>query len=344
MYCILLFDKNYCSIKPKDDLMKLKSVSLPKKIIAIFLILVIFLIAIYSGLRFITPDRFAYPKQDHFHFRLQYIYRGDAENFGTAKYQVDYLKDVCNGELTESPIHFHDNKNQIVHLHWQGITGGDVLKFYGLNKTGGFDDLMGFKMDKLFSWPPKISKIPVYSRLLPKAINDDKYFVYIGEKEKYQKKDFNDFVNKSLESFLGQDSKLRKQKEEVEALEKKTGFNFNNKVNLFEGVKVQAHEGEEHATLTEAEQHEKDVKKLKEEQVLIDKKNNFALQSTTSTSQSQVSETKKIDPQKTDEELKEINNLIGNVIIFVQPNEPTNEQINERFNQLEPLGLSACGG
>lgn len=47
---------------------------------------------------------------------------------------------------------------------------------------------------------------------------------------------------------------------------------------------------------------------------------------------------------KTEEELTRINNLVGNVVIFVQQNQPTKEQIQERFNNLVPLHESTCGG
>src|SRR5690606_10352998 len=42
--------------------------------------------------------------------------------------------------------------------------------------------------------------------------------------------------------------------------------------------------------------------------------------------------------------LKRLNNLIGNVVIFVQKERPTDTQIKERFDHLEPLGKSACAG
>jgi hypothetical protein len=46
----------------------------------------------------------------------------------------------------------------------------------------------------------------------------------------------------------------------------------------------------------------------------------------------------------TDEELTEINNLVGNVVIFVQKDRPTDTQVKDRFNKLVPLTDSVCGG
>ncbi len=245
----------------------------------------------------VTPTRLAYPKMDHFHFRLQYIFRGQAENFGTPRYQIDYLKDICNGALSESPIHFHDKTDQLVHLHWRGMTGGDILKFYGNNTTGGIDNTMGFKLDQLLSFPPKITNIPIYGNNLPKPQGNDQYFIYSGEKDNFQKKNFEDFKSNTLEEFLGKNSKLREQFEEVEQLEKSEKLS----------IKVEAHNGEEHRTPAEATQHD-------------------------------------LTTKKTEEELKQINNLIGNVVIFVQSSKPTNDQVKARFDNLVPLNPSVCGG
>ena len=153
---------------PKNRLLKISLAAL-----ASLLILCILAVA---SLYLLIPNRFADPKPDHAHFRLQYIFRGEAENFGTARYQVQYAKDICSGLLTESPLHFHDDKDQIVHLHWQKMTGGDVLKFYGINKVGGLDDYMGLKLDQLFKFPPKLTSIPIHGKSLPQATGEDKYF------------------------------------------------------------------------------------------------------------------------------------------------------------------------
>lgn len=50
----------------------------------------------------------------------------------------------------------------------------------------------------------------------------------------------------------------------------------------------------------------------------------------------------KID--KGEEELKRINNLLGNIVIFVGDSSPTDEQIKAKFNNLVPLQDSSCGG
>lgn len=45
-----------------------------------------------------------------------------------------------------------------------------------------------------------------------------------------------------------------------------------------------------------------------------------------------------------EQKLTRINNLVGNVVIFAQKDKPTDQQIKDRFNKLEPLSDSTCGG
>lgn len=293
-------------------------------ILSTIIILVVSSYFVLTGI--LSTDGFNYPKQDHLHFRLQYIFQGQAEDFGSPRYQVDYVKDVCNGALTESPIHFHDQIDQIVHIHWQNMRGGDVLKFYGLNYVGGLDSYMGFKMDELFNFLPKITPVPIHSQSLPKPKPEDNFYIYTGEKDNFEKKDWNNFLKQDLETFFGVQSQI--------SLKQNNYFNLGS-------INAEAHAGEEHATQTEAEQHELEVK----EQEQLNNKNNIAQEAESKVEREgslQISEVSEID--KTEEELKQINNLIGNVVIFVQKDEPTKEQVQARFDNLEPLGVSVCGG
>jgi len=39
------------------------------------------------------------PKLEHYHFRMQILVNGKAENFSTKAYQTGYAKDQCNANL-----------------------------------------------------------------------------------------------------------------------------------------------------------------------------------------------------------------------------------------------------
>lgn len=314
------------------------------KILGSVIGLILALIIISTSILFLlTPDRIKFAKSDHYHFRLQYIYKGQSEDFGSPRYQTDYVKDVCSGAITESPIHFHDNKDQIVHVHWQDMTGGDVLKFYGVDLVGGMSGAMGLKFDELLKLPPQFIWLPIHSNSLPEASPDEQYYVYVGDKDSHIKKDFKDFLNQSVEKFIGVNSKVRLDKEESDKWQKKISSNSFSPNNLLDIIQVKAHNGEDHQTLSEAEAHEQKVKLELKEKEDLELRNNQAIDSKSKTERTaKISKIETII--KTEEELKQINNMIGNIVIFVQKEEPSSEQINARFNKLEPLSPSVCGG
>jgi hypothetical protein len=307
----------------------------------------------YSAIRFaLSKENVSFPKKDHAHMRIKYIFNGQEENFGSPRYQTDYTKDICNGSLTESPLHFHDNKTDYQHLHWAKVTGGQFFKFYGINKIGGLDDTMGFKIDKLL----EIKKVPIYGKHLPEPRTNDKYWIYTGIEKAgnwdVKTKTLEEFVNQDFETFLGSESQVRKDEEKYG-----TGY-----LNLLDGVKAQAHSGVEHKDITEEQKHLLELGEKANTELL----NNLAVTSTLSSVLSSVKSTNgdteaaftssqissrvnsgtpkaEFDPV-TGEELKSINNFLGDVVIFVQPDAPTPDQIQARFKSMVKLDKSSCGG
>ena len=228
-----------------------------------------------------TPATVRKPAFQHYHFRMQVLVDGKAVNFAEKAYQVPVGHDVCNADLTKQPIHFHDHKDQMVHIHWDGMTGGLVLKYYGWNYVGGLHGTLGMRFDSF----PKLVNVPIHGNTLPQVKDGDKFYVYTGDENGYKEKSFDDFLHKDLEDFLGKKSNLPTD----------DGTSFLDK--LF--PKAYAHGDEAHDNTTAG------------------------------TSQ---------------EELKKINNLLGNVVIFVQKDKPTDKQIKDRFDHLAPLSLSTCAG
>jgi len=263
--------------KPKSTLLKKWFVVLPLIVVIIFAMVASFVYAV-------SPAVIREPLMEHYHFRMQIVVNGKAENFAEKKYQTGYSKDQCNASLPEQPIHFHDNKDQFVHIHWEGMTGGMVLKYYGWNYIGGLHSALGYKLDDLTD----IQKVTTHGDYLPDIPKHSKSYVYIGDEKGYQKKSFKDFVSKDLEDFFGKTSNLP-----AHELNKQQRSLLDT---LF--PKAYAHNGEDHSTAVETDQ----------------------------------------------ERLTRINNLIGNVVIFVQKDEPTDAQIKTRFTMLEPLSDSTCGG
>lgn len=229
-----------------------------------------------------SPAAIRKPAYEHYHFRMQVVVDGKVENLADKKYQSPTYQGACTADLASEPIHLHDNKDQMVHIHWNGISGGLVLKNYGWNYIGGQDKMLGYRTDH----KPDLRPVPIYGKVLPNVPKDARFYVYTGDETGYKERSFNDFRDKDLEEFFGKRSNLP-----------------GNEVGEQQGSWLDKLFPKAHAHGT-AEEH----------------------------------------ASEGDQQLTELNNLIGNVVIFVQKDKPTDAQIKERFNHLEPLSDSVCGG
>ena len=251
------------------------------KILAPFLIL--FLILIPTGLLAYnhvynthSPENIVEPEFAHHHFRMQFFDGDSRVDFSQDKFQEDYVKDACVG-LAETPIHFHDGQDQIVHIHWRDITGGQVLKYYGLNLIGGVDDVLAYKKSSNLLKPDKIN---IFADVLNPSV--EKLHIYTGDKNNYEKRELKEFLKQDLETFFGQESS-------------------------YSGVtQVFAHNDESDG------HHDGD---------------NAAG-----------------EKEYSQDELEQLNDLIGNIVIYAQEDEPSEERIKEAFNNLVELEPSTCGG
>lgn len=283
-------DSNTNNTRPNHESPK-KRLYLDKRLKkAVVIVLVLILIPVsYAGYIYaVSPVVIRNPKLEHYHFRMQILVDGKAENFAEEKYQKGYVKDQCNANLPEQPIHFHDNKDQFTHIHWEGMTGGMVLKYYGWNYIEGIGGALGYKLDDL----KDIQKVTTHGNFLPAIPNDTIPYVYTGDENSYQERSFEDFKKQDLEQFFGKTSNSP-----AHELNKQT-------TSLLDGVfpKANAHGGE--ADGSDGEPGE----------------------------------------ESEEQKLTRINNLLGNVVIFAQKDKPSDQQIKERFNDLEPLSDSTCGG
>ncbi|HEX3082871.1 MAG TPA: hypothetical protein VHQ86_06540 [Candidatus Saccharimonadia bacterium] len=214
------------------------------------------------------PQAFRQPQPTHYHFRLQILVDGKPVNFAGPKFQ-ESEGTVCTEALTAEPMHFHDNLDQFVHIHWAGMTGGLLLKNYGWNLIGGPDDTLGYRFDKL----PKISRVPIHSKALPSVPAGSNYYVYsstIIDPDAYKQRTWNEFVKDDFTVFFSK---------QVPA---KTSW-------LDRIIPAAYAHGDE-------------------------------------------------------TELAALNDVLGNVVIFVQKTPPTADQIKARFEHLVPLPQSSCGG
>lgn len=220
----------------------------------------------YGWLYASTPAQLRMPAAAHYHFRLQIINHGQPVNFAADNFQTPYDKLSCSVDLPTEPIHFHDNLDQFVHIHWQGITGGMLLKQYGWNEIDGSARTLGHRFNQgIFPKP-----IKTHGNILPERSPADNYYLYTGDQTAHKLKDWQEFLHQDLELF-------------------------------FAGS-------------------------------LSPIPDSTTTTSTTTTTLS------------TDPNLVLLNHLAGNAVLFVQPEQPTEEQVQKYFNQLIPLPKSTCGG
>lgn len=251
------------------------------------LALLIFSGGYYGYLYASTPSHLRNPEFEHYHLRTQIVVDGEPVDFSHHEFQEEYDKNSCSAELTGQPIDFHDDMDQMAHVHWSGITGGEFLKFYGWNLIGGEDDSLGRRFDQGMM---RMHHIRTSGDLLPEVTGSANYYIYVGDENSYEQKDWNEFLETDLEEFLGKKSYINTDDE--------TSFS---PLDWFT-QKAYAHGDEDdgHIEASELENEE--------------------------------------------EKLERINNLIGNIVIFAQETEPSEEQIQERFANLVPLSDSVCGG
>lgn len=258
------------------------------KLILIAVTVLLLLPITYYGLIFTaSPETIRHPKLEHYHFRAQIIVDGKAENFADAKYQQGYSKDNCNVALPDQPFHFHDGKDQFVHVHWEGMTGGLFMKYYGWNYVGGLSGALGYRFDNV----RHPLRVPIHGYDLPGKPAKNNFYIYTGDEKENMERSFDDWKDQDLEQFFGKTSNFP-----AHEINKQNSSFLNTLL-----PKVYAH-----GTPNDADGN---------------------------------------DGSETDEEkLTRINNLLGNVVIFVQTEKPSEQQVKERFAKLLPLDDSTCGG
>lgn len=223
---------------------------------------------------FSSPSAIRTPSFEHAHLRMQVLVEGQPVNLGNDAFQTDAGNAACSQDITQSPIHLHDHKDQFVHLHWKHMTGGLILKNYGWERAGGIPGVLGYRFDQL----PKVTVVPAHGTALPAYPTDKPLWVFVGDDHAFTERSAADFLHQDIETFFNKQSSVAPAQAWFDSL-------------IF--AKALAHDTQDHS-----------------------------------------------DAQK----LEQINNLLGNVVIFAQTNRPTDQEVAERFAQLAPLSASTCGG
>lgn len=234
---------------------------------------------LYSHSQMNKEEEMRGPLVAHHHLRMQLLVEGEAVDFGQEQFQEPYTKGQCSAGLTETPIHFHDGRDQFVHIHWDKITGGQVLKYYGLNLIGGDENEFTYQPERNII----PTTVPIRGQLIPTPAKDTNYWVYTGSESDYQERGIDEFTSQDLEEFFGVKSQI---------------------------------------TIGREQEDEFSLKHL----------------------HGHAQETIDGEAEPTQDELKALNNVLGDVVIFAQEEEPAEEEIQARFEKMLPLENSTCGG
>ncbi|MBC7564794.1 hypothetical protein H7100_00980 [Candidatus Saccharibacteria bacterium] len=188
--------------------MNKKRYSFLNKRVGIYALIIAALIVVVAGgwygyLYASTPEHIRKPTFQHYHFRTQILVDGQSVDFSKDEFQKETPL-ACSAAVGSTPIDFHDKMNQLTHVHWNGMTGGEFLKYFGWNYIGGNDDLMGRRYDAGFMPSP----VKIFDKLLPSVSKTDTFYVYAGDKDNYQKKSWDEFLNQDLETFFGKKSNV----------------------------------------------------------------------------------------------------------------------------------------
>jgi hypothetical protein len=152
-----------------------------------------------------TPAHIRKPTYQHYHFRTQILVGGKAVDFSKDEFQKETgTSTTCSAEVGSVPIDFHDKMDQLTHVHWNGMTGGEFLKDFGWNYIGGNDELLGRRYDD----GVKPLEVNIYGKYLPQLPEKSNFYVYIGDKDAYEQKSWDNFLNQDLETFFGKKSNI----------------------------------------------------------------------------------------------------------------------------------------
>src|SRR5690554_3660616 len=161
---------------------RVKNLGFKKKLLASIVAVVVAVLVLAGGfygyLYASSPSHMRNPAFEHYHFRTQILVNGEAVDFSQDKFQQEYDASSCSVELTGTPIDFHDNVDQMTHIHWDGVTGGEFLKYYGWNFIGGSDGSMGRRFDQGMM---NMHNVKTFGEQLPAVPDNANFYVYIGD-------------------------------------------------------------------------------------------------------------------------------------------------------------------
>ncbi len=303
--------------------------STKRNLFFIFWIILLIVVMAIIGFNFASPKSISVPQKSNDIVRIQVIINGEKVDFANSIYQDSDKSLVCNDELATKPMAFLANQNQILHLKWQDINGKIFLKNYGFENTGPFKDYLGIRIDML----PNIKPVSIFEEALPKPKKPYNLFVYTGDKFSYEQRDENSFLLKPFDRFLSE-------------VDKKP---VHESLDLITNAQVGLEDGKDLNESTFLKEVMDNTEPINSSQVQTPKAEFI------SDNPTQANQTPEQEEVIVDEEIIEITNevisisdensedeLLGNIVVFIQETEPTTKEIEDRFLNLNPYNKPKC--
>ena len=190
---------------------------------------------------------------------------------------ADQSNSNCGLAVTEKPFYLDKDKKNVVQVRWEGMTGGELLKYYGFNYLSGLNDLIGVQ----YRGPFDIK--PVRPLAVSKLTSSDLLYIYSGSDKDFKLLNSQNFLYQDLENTIKKSRLRTKREKESSKL-------------ILDTISVS---GEESSGLT-------------------------------------------LEPQLTEGQLNDINNIVGSLAIFIQRDTPSNTDVINSFNSMERLSSESC--
>ena len=298
----------------------------------IFYLIWVLLTIVVIGLlafNFASPAHITFPSKEEQLIRFQLIIDDQQIDFAQFQFQEPNSAPLCSEELASRPFGFYQNHSQILNLHWDNVTGVEIMRNYGFNNTGPFTGYLGVRLDDF----PKISPVSVHGDFLTTP-QDYMYYVYTGNQFRYSRRDPSEFLNTSIEKFIENDSR-NSRNSWIGGVTAQAQISTNKGEDLEKELFLETTESSTSTVAVPAsDQSSKDKTDQKQTEVEVDNRNSTLFERDVTIESPQT-------PTQVTESAQDVD-VLGNIIVFIQKEEPSELEVTTRFLNLEQPKTIQC--
>lgn len=163
----------------------------------LFWTLLVIVVVGWLAFSFASPLAVTFPRGTEYALRFQMVVEGQLVDFSQPAYQTELDERICS-ELSQRPVAFHGGQNQWLHVYWQDLSGGTILRNYGYKNFPPFENYLGVRADNF----PQFEPVAIHGNALPETDPSSQLYVYTGDQFGYTRRDESLFLEQPLEEFL----------------------------------------------------------------------------------------------------------------------------------------------